>query len=185
MYYWCKGLISVLINPYCAKGAAESCSLNALSGLWYDWLNGKLASDWLKSTTDPRGKRALPGKSQKHTHTNPSGFVVNDDLYIQTLIHFKHSKVFVHSCISMNCVLHLWNVFYEYIILFCACELLFCEYIFFSRTWIFFVCTWIRFHACEIVYACVNSVFLRELYLRLNCFHTIRHPHKHNSFHFR
>uniref|UniRef100_A0A8C2Q2H6 Dynein, axonemal, heavy chain 6 n=1 Tax=Cyprinus carpio TaxID=7962 RepID=A0A8C2Q2H6_CYPCA len=53
--------------------------------------------------TDPRGKRALPGKSQKHTHTNPSGFVVNDDLYIQTLVHFKHSKVFVHSCISTNC----------------------------------------------------------------------------------
>ena len=130
-----------------------------LSGLWYDWLNGKLASDWLKSTTDPRGKRALPGKSQKHTHTNPSGFVVNDDLYIQTLVHFKHSKVFVHSCISTNCVLHLWNVFYEYIILFCACELLFVNIYFFSRTWIFFVCTWIRFHACEIVYACVNRVF--------------------------
>ena len=110
-----------------------------------DWSIDKLKSDWLKSTSALCRRRALPGKSQKHTHTNPRRFV-REWRFAQSL-----SRI---SSYILNIQRFLCTVVYLRIV-FCICEMYFMNiYFYFAHVncflWIHIFFTHVNFF-CEYV----------------------------------
>ncbi len=61
---------------------------------------------------------------------------------------FKHSKLFVHSCTSVNVCLCLWKIIYEYIFLLCARSLVFLNLFFFHTRELGFMHVNLVTHVC-------------------------------------
>ncbi len=128
----------------------------------YDWSTDRLKSDWLKSTSDPRGRCSLPGNSQKYTH--PRRFTLSHSMIHSWILNIQKFCTQLYIC--ELCFAFVKRILWMYIFFMHVNWFLWVYIIFFFFVHVNWVsCMWIWLRMCA-------SCLLRELLLRPIRFHS-------------